>query len=368
MENKRLVIYPFSEECMIFSKHLDLIENGYSFVDAAAPEIWETCGRKIMTSEGEKNVKITPSEFEGKADILLIPEFDIPRKAERGIVSVITDYIPNVGKVIYYGKLSDKSKDLIIGKCRESNCEFDDRRIYIADKEKDNDERLIQHNVPVIAVAGLWENTGKTDILLSLKSRLINDGYNVSVIGSRGYSDIFGCENFPGFMLSDSISERLKPLLFNRYIDAVINEKEPDIILVGVPGAMQMLTEKFTNGFGITPFIVLNSIVADYLIVCGFYGGMNGEFYEELSNMCFYRYGIRPDIYHMSDMYIDVSESDEKRTVVEHTVSGEYVNDIIKDISDTLKTPVMDLSIDENADRIYDMIIGKLTDDTRAVV
>lgn len=369
MESKRIAIYPFSEECMIFSKHAELIGGGYKFVEAAAPAIWETSGRTIRTSEGEYVIKKSPSEFEGEADILLIPEFESAENAERGLVSAITKYIPKVSRVIYYGKFTEESRNRLISKCRECGCEFDDRRQIRRGITCDtNDENLQKQDVPIVAVAGFWENTGKEDILLSLKGRFMKEGYRVSVIGARGYSDLFGCRSFPDFMLADDVAEHSKPIMFNRYINKLIFDEDPDIILIGIPGSVQVLTDKYTNGFGITPFVTFQSFVADFMILCSFYDNLGAEFYSEISNMCKYRYGIMPDIYHMSDMYIDIAESDENGTATAHTAFKENVTEAVEELQGVSKTPVLDLTDDKNIDRVYEMIIAKLTGDTRVVV
>lgn len=369
MDSKRIAIYPFSEECMIFSKHTELIGNGYIFAEAAAPAIWETSGRKIRTSEGEYIIKKSPSDFEGDVDILLIPEFECAENGERGLISAITKYLPKVSKVMYYGKFTDASRNKLIEKCAECGCEFDDRRNIRRGITCDIlDEDLHKHDVPIVAVAGLWENTGKEDILLSLKEKFINEGYKVTVIGARGYSDLFDCRIFPDFMLADDVAEKSKPIMFNRYIDQLIYDDDPDIILLGIPGSIQVLTDKYTNGFGITPFVAFQSFVADFMILCSFYDNLGAEFYEEISKMCKYRYGIVPDIYHMSDMYIDISESDENGTATAHIAFKENVAEAVEELQGVSKTPVLDLTDAKNVDLVYRMIIAKLTGDTRVVV
>ncbi len=369
MSKKRIAVYPFSEECMVFSEHNDLISDEYIFAEAASPEIWEESGRSIKTSEGEYVIKTSPSEFESKVDILLVPEFEIAKSAERGIVSKIIEFVPEVDEVIYYGKFTENNKQKIKDKCEKCRCAFSDRRDISAGIDfVTSEQEIVVPDVPVVAVAGAWENTGKFDVLLSLKRKFMNEGYKTAVIGSRGYSDIFGCFNYPDEVFASDVSERIKPVIMNRYLNQIISDSEPDIVIVGVPGSLQPLTEKYTNGFGITPFIAFQSFVADFMVLCSFFGEDDIEFYDETSKMCKYRYGIFPDVYHMSDMYIDVSESNEKGKAMSHTVYKERTVNALEKLKNKSSTPVIDLSSDENIDFVFNMIIDKLTGDTRVVV
>ena len=79
------------------------------------------------------------------------------------------------------------------------------------------------------------------------------------MIGSKNFSKIFDCYQFPTFMFRN-ISEREKILAFQGYIRNIEKDEEPDIIIIGVPGGMMPFNEKFPGNFGITLYEVMLAV------------------------------------------------------------------------------------------------------------
>lgn len=366
MNKKRIVVYPFNEECKVFSDYLELLDEKYIFAEAASPAAWGFAGKTINTSEGEYVIKKSPTEFEGEADILLIPDFVIMEKAEPSLISEIISFIPFVEKVIYYAGFSEKSKKIITDKCFETGCEFWDLKNYSDSYNFDIENKIINTKVPVVAVAGLWEDTDKFKVALSLRRGLINNGYKVSQIGSRGYAELFGAHPFPSFMMNTGISEFIKPIMFSKYIDNIVKEENPDIIIVGIPGSLQSLNNDFPNNCGILPYMTFQALNVDYFVLCTFFDTNPLKFNKAISDMCMYKYGVKPDMIHMSKTSIDMLSTNERHRIHYFHTDDETVNNTISSVygDDNLMT---NLTYAENEKMVAGKIIEKLSCDNFSI-
>lgn len=352
MTKKKIAIYPYIDECIVFSDFIDLIAEEYTFSEAAAPRSWGNFGKIIVTSYGNDTVKKSPKDFTRDNDILLIPEINIEPVAEDGIVKEIIDYIPSVKKIVYCACFTNLGRNKIIETCKKYNCEFEDLKDYSDTEDNDvyysnlrrylDSERhqkvvkcLIPCDVPIVAISGEWESTDKFPIQLKLLRSMKKYGYKVSMVGSSHLSVFFGAHNFPKIMFNTSVSEFDKPNIFSRYIYNISVEEEPDIMIVGIPGSAQAYNSVETNNFGILPFIAFQGIEPDYFIFSSTYREGAGELINELSKMCKYKYGVKPDLIHMSNISFAKSEfyndtivlQHEPRKNVNNVIVEEYGND-----------------------------------------
>ncbi|MCM1008200.1 MAG: TIGR04066 family peptide maturation system protein [Ruminococcus flavefaciens] len=324
----RIAIYPFNAECMAFSEFKDLLDSEYCFSEAASPRSWGFAGMDIETVDGPEKIKKSPKEFTKANDMLVIPDFTIEPSAAKSLINEIVNYIPSVKNVFCCACFEDIQLNEIKEACARSNTEFinvldfgaaEKEFAYYETPEKryaftDNKsvfkvyKEVTNCDIPICAVSGEWETTGKFNIELKLLRNLRDQGYNVSMVGSNFFSSFFGVNRFPDFMFSGAISETEKPHVFNRYLNRIVVNEDPDILIVGVPGAMERYNDYETNRFGILPFITFQAIRPDYLILTTVYREKSKSLLEELINKCKYRYGVKPDTIHLSNALLEPSE------------------------------------------------------------
>lgn len=363
MSKERIAIYPFSRECNVFSDYYDMISENYCIVEAASPLVWRITGKVLKTSEGEITIKKSPSEFEKEADTLLIPDFAIGKTAESGLINEIFKYMPKVKKIMYYGSLSYEGKQKLIDKAEELKIEFADFRDYSHEHNVDFDVMIEYCDVPVVAIAGVWENTNKFQAALAVNQALTKKGYNVLQIGSRGYAELFGAVPFPAFMLDPCVSEFNKPLMFSSYIKALAEKNKPDIIIVCIPGSMQMMNESFPNGSGVLQYTVFQALKPDYVLICSMYEP-NPDIYNGLmKNLCMYRYGVELDAINMSRLCFDANTSTELLEL--YTISAD--DDMMKEAlakADKCEALLTDVTVEGQGEVIVESIIRKLSEES----
>lgn len=375
MEIKKIGIYPFNSDCMVFLEYAGLLKSEYKICEAASLSGWGFVDKNINLDSDNYQIKASPSLFNKKVDILFIPEFEAIESVENLIVDEIISCAPEVSEIICAASLSKVCVNKIKQACNEKNvnCNF----VYLADKALQSDYTAFYNNsqkslekidVPIIVVAGLWENTDKFKTSLVLRNKLFNEGYRVSQIGSRSYSELFGFHSFPTFMTDPRISEIDKPLMLNQYVKNIADSEDPDVIIIGIPGSIQSFNEKYTNRFGILPYLTFQALLVDYLIMCTFYEYSSIKFLDEISQLCKYRFSCSVDAYHMSNLYIDIAETEEREKIVTNRIPRNIVNKTLEDNYGESKIPVLNLYEDHDSDRLFDLILNKLSGDVKIMV
>lgn len=360
MKKEKLAIYPFSKECMVFSDYYDMIDEKYCLAEAASPLVWGMTGMKIKTADGEITLKKSPDEFTEDIDVLLIPEFYISVKAEEPLINVIAKYMSEVKKVIYYAEFSYEGKKKLTDRAKELGIEFVDLREYSGSADIDYGNNIYECDIPVVAIAGVWENTNKFETALSVKRSLISKGYKVLQIGSRGYAGLFGAYPFPDFMLDPEISEFEKPNMFSSYINQLAEKESPDVIIVCIPGAMQMINEKFPNRSGILQYTAFQALKPDYVLVCSMYENHPDIYNGLLKNLCNYRYGVGLDAINLSRLYVDITTSNESGRLNTLYADDEMMDEAFSK-SELCEALITDITLSGQGEIIADDIVKKLT-------
>ncbi len=379
----RIAIYPFNNECMVFSEFKDLLDDEYCFSEAASPRCWGLTGRMIETIDGPEKIKRSPKEFTKENDILLIPDLTIDPAAAESLIREIVSYIPSVRKVICCASFIDAQLNELKETCAGADAEFINVLDFSAGEKEflyyktvgfnenfvlnNKDDKVFKEvqdiSVPVCAVSGEWETTGKFPIELKLLRKLRNQGYKVSMVGSGFFSPFFGVHRFPDFMLSGSVNETEKPHVFSRFLNQIVLNEGADILIVGVPGAMQRYNDKETNRFGILPFITFQAFKPDYFILTTVYREDGRSAIEDIINKCKYCYGVKPDTIHISNEELVPSDVFIDAVDIDHVNVG-LVNSLIANEYADTDGSIVNLMADGCDDLVTEKLINKLSVDS----
>lgn len=154
---------------------------------------------------------------------------------------------------------------------------------------------------PVIAVFGMGENTEKFKIQLGLCDALHKFGYNVLTIASNDLSSLLGLGSMPSFMYSEELSMKQKIWQFNSYVYQAIQSKNPDFVLIGVPGGITKYDRYIDAHYGELAYIISQAVEIDYAITSFYYNPMlNAEFLEYMDNFVANHLGLYIDKYVIS--------------------------------------------------------------------
>lgn len=156
---------------------------------------------------------------------------------------------------------------------------------------KNDDDELLEINVPVIGVMGIGKYCDKFMCELYLRSYYTNLGYKVLQFGSKDISPILGFESLPEFVLDENISAIKRSVAFNHYVAKRIEEEKPDVIIIGIDEGIMPINKILHNNFGETAFVISNGIAIDYSIVGVYFDeDISEEFIDYLDKCITYKY------------------------------------------------------------------------------
>lgn len=364
----RVGIYPYSQEVDPAFRHLGLIDKRFKVTAVASPRGWGYTGKRLLVNDNSRiEVSDNIQEIAEKIDCLLIPDFDVSEQIEIYIANEILKIVNQVAIIISSKKFSHKVLQILLNapSVQSGDCKFLDlnnclpESVY-ANLLKEKETELFDINVPIISICGVSEDTDKFEVSLSVREILLNEGYHVSQIGSRNCSELFGFHPFPDFMLNPSVDERKKVLLFNRYIYQLEKREKPDIFIITVPGGIQAINNKYTNGFGILAYCAYKAFLTDFLILCTFFGANKSDILQDLSQMCQFLFNASVDCFHMSNFWLDVLDSAFKHELVKLKV---LIQDVQKELKEVENSDVPVITIYDEIGRkiLKKCILSKLT-------
>lgn len=375
----RMLIFPYGFDCETIIRHAGLLEPCYEIAALVSPGGWGLSGKSIAVGDDGIVLPVYEAleEVEEEFDSLFIPEFEVNEVVENRLINKMITLIPNISTVICAASLTTANRKRIEEFC--CNCVPSCNLIDISVNKRVEEYGLMVSSekypsvnplsIPVVVIAGVWEKTDKFEISLSLRERFLRDGFKVSQIGSRHECEMLGFHSFPGFMFQKDLDGIDKIICFNRWLLQLEEDEQPDIILITIPGAMQDFNEKFARGFGLLHHMVFQAVMPDVILMCTFYLPESAKALEDLSISCKYRFGAPVDLYHMSNLLIDYSESEERNRIVTNSIYREMVSETVaKDYSNS-SVPVFNGVDSQECDRMYEMLMEKLMPkDVRAVI
>lgn len=125
----------------------------------------------------------------------------------------------------------------------------------------------IELKVPVIMVGSIHEGNSKFELQMMLYKNLQKAGLKILYIGSKPYSEVFGFHSIPDFMFQAERTEGEKIRGFKNYIRHLIDQENPDVILIGIPGGILPCHDKVDYNFGMLYYEILQVVIPDFMIM-----------------------------------------------------------------------------------------------------
>jgi len=368
MEINRVGVYPYSTEFEPFLRHNSLLDQSFEIRELISPLGWGLVGQTFLLENG-KELTVVP-EFESvinDIDTVFIPSFQVDDKVETLITKEILAVVPSVKKIICAAKLSSQNTENLKNTCEKADCIFENLNLlkspeqYGLVHQVEENSSIESIDVPVVMIAGLWEEIDKFEVSLALRKKFVQDGYKVTQIGSRNCCELFGFHSFPGFMLDSCVDATNKIIYFNHWIWQLTKAEKPDIVIVTIPGAIQNLSDRFTKGFGVLPHIVFQAIMADFFIFCTMYDESSIQFLQEISTMCKYKFDCHVDCYHMSNLLFDLNESKVKDRVIVNRVERNDVSCAVGTSFKNSPIPIINVLEKSSQDRLLELVVNRLS-------
>lgn len=221
MKSKTMV-YPFDNQFCSLLRHKNFMQH-LSIEEVVSPNGWGMVGKDSSTADGGDLIgRNICGDFEkalDECDTVLFTDHDTEIDFNTVIYPKINRAIEKKKNIICTMNLDSKYQEAIIKSCNDRGIEV---KFYNSLDAEDSykeafhkADELFKIEAPVVFVMGFGERSHKFHIQLALRENILNMGYKISQIGSRGYSELLGFHSFPSFMYSQSISETKKIIMFN---------------------------------------------------------------------------------------------------------------------------------------------------------
>lgn len=137
---------------------------------------------------------------------------------------------------------------------------------------------------------GLTPNSSKFDVQVELRKTFSDAGYKATVIASNSLGKLLGMHVYPEFMFSDH-SLAKKTYGFNHYVNKLVKDERPDVIIIGIPDGIIPYNQKVHNSFGEITSIVCHAVHPDFsILTSGFLDVVNQDYFSQLKLLCRYRF------------------------------------------------------------------------------
>lgn len=178
---------------------------------------------------------------------------------------------------------------------------------------------------PVIMVAGAGENCEKSEIQIQLSDFFTEMGYKPSLIHSNSIGNLFGAHLYPQFVWDEEVPFKNKVKQLLRYVKSIEIQENPDVIIMGVPGASSKFNKYVDCGYGYLQYLMFTAIKPDAVILSLFCGDYSEEQFDLLKNIYKYRYNAEVKYFHISQNVCDYDQ--ELNRLSFFSVDTSYVKD-----------------------------------------
>lgn len=364
-DKENVAIYPFDSEFLPALRHQNLMDK-YSISNVLSPNGWGGIDKDAGNVNGINDIGITiKNNFDealSQCSTIIFTDSTRELDFEKYVYPKMIEAAKNSKKIICTRHLSEEVKKELKNLCEIKNsvleCYPKNSKII-----PPASEILYDINVPVIFILGIAENTNKFEIQLALRENLLKEHYKVSQIGSKHYCELFGFHSFPDFMYHKSLHEHEKITLFNHFIKNIELKEKPDLILIGIPGALMPMNNQCTNKFGIMAYEISQAVRPDFSIFSTFYDLSSPDFFSLISQTTKYRLGFDIDCFNLANLAFDwrCMNNIEYEGVSYITLENSIVN-IKKDEFKGLKIPTFNVMNNDDASNMSNYLINKLED------
>ena len=295
---KKLALYPMTYDLCTVARYAFLLQ-GYTVSSLLVPKSWMLNGLDIS--------KIDGGEFAN------MPLYDFSNEQLNACDAIYMDYSEEITNLDVYRNIilaaSERNKEVLLS--RKLTTQLTELCDTAISQDNPMDEKLHQLDVPVIMVLAQGERVGQYAIELALRNHFITKGYAVSQIASYDIGRLFGMHSIPDFIYRKGEAYD-KIVMFNHFASNLVFEEKPEILIVGVPGAVMKYSDKHLQGLGILPLIITSAVRSDASVFCTYYNESLKTYLEETRNYCNYRLDCNTFFFGISNTVLELDVTDVK--------------------------------------------------------
>jgi len=320
--HKKLALFPMTRDMCAVARYASLLV-GYEICSLFAPPYANYEGEDICTIDGGDATGVFLSVYSDEA----LTNCDI----------LFVDYDEKVKNMTFYTDVIDKAKKLNKSVIMSQKLEY---KLNTARMLRPNGEptkilsefdRLYDVKVPVITVLSQGVRTDQFVVELALREHFINNGYYVSQIGSYRASEFFGFASLPGF-LYEARDAYEKIHMFNHYVQELLQNDKPQLLIIGVPDAIMKFNDRILLGMGLIPYVVCNAVKSDLSILSMYYGRHKERYFDEMSKYGHYCYNTPLEFFNISNTHFAPDFSSELPIEKYMDINSEFAMGTVNDI------------------------------------
>ena len=333
---KKLLISPLDINTTPIVRYRDLLQN-YTLVGAVAPTGWGYENKDVNFIDGGQETAFTVNnDFEEKikeCDSVLFNFSNHGTNLSKYLKPQI-ELASNMGKEVLISDSCNSENKKNIEEFKNLNNVTILNNIVSMEKTTVYKE-LFNINTPIVLVVGLGERCNKFETQLSVKEYFEQSGYNVCLIGSKGYSKLFDSEVIPSFLFDNQYDIEEKIYLFNHYVKELERTKAPDVFVIGIPGGIMPFNQKETNHFGVLSYIASNAFRADAVVMNLYFDFYTDEYFKEMYSYCKYKYDFNVICHVIANTKYDLNLENIEEYLTFLSLDSRFT---VSNISEKLKT------------------------------
>ncbi|MCL2286449.1 MAG: TIGR04066 family peptide maturation system protein [Firmicutes bacterium] len=185
-------------------------------------------------------------------------------------------------------------------------------------------ERLFDIPVPVITVFAQGYKTDQFATELGIREYFVEKGYQVSQLGSQAASKFFNFSQIPPFLFSDG-DAYWKIIRLNHYIKTLVENENPDLLILGAPNMIMKYNIHKLTGLGIIPLIVGDAVKSDISVVTTHHGKYDEKYFNMISSYCRYRLGCPAQFFNIANTKVESDSNDPNKALGYLTMNNDVV-------------------------------------------
>lgn len=280
---KKLALFPMTRDMCAVARYPSLLLQKYLLTYLFVPSFMKLDGKDISCLDG------------GDSGIATLSDLSKARLADCD--TLFLDYDAGLKDLTLYREIIDfangTEKEIIMSKTLLQELGEDTTSWPIdAPVVERQTDRLYEIRTPILAIYSQNTQTDQFALELATRKHFIDQGYKVEQISSNNVSQVFGFSSTPDFLYEqrDAYDKILK---FNTFVKDLTEMKQPDLFIMGVPGAIMKYNMRLLNGLGIIPFVMSTAVNVDLAALCMHYNSMyDKNIFDEISRYGQYRLGV----------------------------------------------------------------------------
>ncbi len=351
----KYTVYPYTEEIEYLPR---LLSDGKdTTADAAAPRAWR------RRPDFPKDIKDFEDALKG-SDVLLLadtPSTDLLyQDLKARALQALSRGIAVRSAVTFTGKDLEELQ----AAAAETGS-----RLELPPNPKQEDDYIseVYHRQQsiVVAVGALTQGLSTEWTAASLAGSLRKQGLETVLVSPHSNAGLLGgcCYSMDSILQAGNPQEQVQAV--NNLLWRLQTRRQPDILLVELPDAMQMFTDLCPGSYGIWTYLVTRAMQIDYLVLVSPAEDLNQSGFEEMSMEFRFRYGAPIDAVIIRDRTIDRAASREEERVMYEKTDPELMEAYLAELQEQEKDTMRFYTADRPAEieRLTEQMIRTLSEE-----